>query len=94
MGKEVTLRDVVIKKEEISIDCEHSLTHAEISVYTSNQNGLLSFIMHIFEQLGINIITAKIHSTKNRVKDSFLMEKQNMICNNSDKICEMLTKGN
>ena len=94
MGKEVTLRDVVIKKEGISIDCEHSLTHAEISVYTSNQNGLLSFIMHIFEQLGINIITAKIHSTKNRVKDSFLMEKQNMICNNSDKICEMLTKGN
>jgi [protein-PII] uridylyltransferase len=94
MSTEVILRDVVIKSEEINIDCEHSLTHAEISVHTSNQKGLLSYIMHIFEELNINIITAKIHSSKYKVKDSFLIEKQNNICDNGDKICEMLTKGN
>ncbi|MFK5938507.1 MAG: HD domain-containing protein, partial [Sulfurimonas sp.] len=94
MSKEVLLRDVVIKSEEINIDCEHSLTHAQISVHTSNQKGLLSYIMYIFEQLNINVITAKIHSSKYKVKDSFLIEKQNNICDNGNKIYEMLTKGN
>ena len=94
MDREVILRDVEIKQEDISIDCEHSLTHAEISVHTSNQKGLLSYIMHIFEELNINIITAKIHSSKYKVKDSFLIDKQNNICNNVNKIREMLTKGN
>ena len=94
MSKEVILRDIKIKDEEIGVDCEHSLTHAEISVHTANQKGLLSYIMHIFEELNINIITAKIHSSKYRVKDSFLIEKQNEICNNSEIIRNMLTKGN
>jgi len=50
--------------------------------------------MHCFEELNINVITAKIHSSKYKIKDSFLIEKQNNICNNGDKIIEILTKGN
>jgi [protein-PII] uridylyltransferase len=92
MSKEIKNLDITIKKEEISIDCEHSLTHAEISVQTSNQRGLLAYIMSCFEELNINIVTAKIHSSKHRVKDTFLMEKQNDICNNTDKIYRLLTK--
>ena len=94
MTQEITLRDVEIKESEIKIDCEHSLTHAELSVHTKNQKGLLSYIMSIFEELSINIVTAKIHSSKYKVRDSFLMEKQNNICDNSNKIIRLLTKGN
>ncbi len=92
MNKEVKLRDIEIKKDEISIDCEHSLTEAEINIHTKNQIGLLAYVMHKFEQLGINVVTAKIHSSKLKVRDSFLMEKQNNICNNAHKIYELLTK--
>jgi len=92
MQREVQNLDITIKKEQVSIDCEHSLTHAEISVQTSNQRGLLAYIMSCFEKLHINIVTAKIHSTKHKVKDTFLMEKQNDICNNTDKIYALLTK--
>ena len=91
MQKEVKLKDVTINKEDISIDCEHSLTHAEINIQTKNQIGLLGFVMHKFEELGINIVSAKIHSSKFKVRDSFLMEKQNNICNNIDKIYTSLT---
>ena len=94
MSREVIQRNVEIKRDEISLDCEHSLTHAEINVQTKNQKGLLSYIMNCFEELNINIITAKIHSSKYKVKDSFLIEKQNDICNNGDKIFKSLTKGN
>lgn len=94
MKRHVPLKNVHIYKNEINIDCEHSLTHAEVTVNTQNQKGLLAYIMECFEELGINIVTAKIHSTKHKVRDSFLIEKQNDICNNVTKIYELLTKGN
>lgn len=92
MSKEVKLRDVEIKESDVTIDCEHSLTHAEINIQTKNQVGLLAYVMHKFEQLGINIVSAKIHSSKFKVRDSFLMEKQNNICNNVEEIYKFLTK--
>jgi len=92
MQREVKLYNVSIKKDEINIDCEHSLTHAELTIHTTNQRGLLAYVMNIFEELNINIVTAKIHSTKYKVRDSFLMEKQNNICNNADEIYKLLTK--
>ena len=92
MNRHIKLKDVTIHKEEISVDCEHSLTLAEVTVNTQNQKGLLAYIMECFEELGINIVTAKIHSTKHRVRDSFLIEKQNELCNNVAKIYELLTK--
>jgi [protein-PII] uridylyltransferase len=92
MSRHVQMKEVNIGKKEILIDCEHSLTHAELSINTKNQIGLLAYIMECFESLGINIVTAKIHSTKHKVRDSFLMEKQNDICNNVEKIYKLLTK--
>lgn len=92
MSQTVELKNVNITKDEISIDCEHSLTHAELNVHTTNQRGLLAYIMNCFEELNINIVTAKIHSSKYKVKDSFLMEKQNNICDNTEEIYKLLTK--
>jgi len=90
MNKHIKLKDVTIHKNEISVDCEHSLTHAEVIISTQNQKGLLAYIMECFEELKINIVTAKIHSTKHKVRDSFLIEKQNDICNNVEKIYMLL----
>ncbi len=90
MQKDVPLKSVNIKKEEITLDCEHSLTHAELNINTSNQTGLLAYIMHQLEELQINVITAKIHSSKYKVRDSFLIEKQNKICNNVENIYKSL----
>ena len=91
MDRKVNVKKIDIKKNEIDIDCEHSLTHAEISVHTKNQIGLLAYMMDCFEQLEINIVTAKIHSNKHKVRDIFLMDKTNDICNNVTKIYTMLT---
>ncbi|MCF6331358.1 MAG: HD domain-containing protein [Sulfurimonas sp.] len=90
MTKHIKIRKADIKRDEISIDCDHSLTHAEISVNTKNQIGLLAYMMDCFEKLNINIVTAKIHSTKHKVRDSFLMDKKNNICNNVTKIYDLL----
>lgn len=91
MSQSAPLNDITIHKNEINLDCEHSLTHAELSIQTSNQTGLLAYIMYQLEQLNINVITAKIHSSKYRVKDSFLIQKQNKICDNAQTIFKLLS---
>jgi len=92
MSKCIILKDIELQREEITIDCNHSLTHAEIAIKTKNQNGLLAYLMHSFEELNINIVTAKIHSSKHKVRDSFLMSKQSNMCDNVDKIYNVLIK--
>jgi len=90
MSRNMKLKEVVIKKDEVSIDCEHSLIHAEIKINTSNQLGLLAYVMSVFEELNINIVTAKIHSSKHRVRDSFLMEKKESTCSDIEAIYKLL----
>ena len=42
------MKEVNIAKKEILMDCEHSLTHAEVSINTKNQIGLLSLYHGVF----------------------------------------------
>ena len=93
MKKTIKPKDIHINTEEITVDCEHSLAYANLSIKTANQKGLLAFIMQKFEELNINIASAKIHSNKKTVRDSFLMTKQNNLCDNTQQIIEELTKG-
>ncbi|SFV50717.1 Possible nucleotidyltransferase [hydrothermal vent metagenome] len=92
MQKSIPLKSIKIKPNEITIDCDHSMAYANLSLKAANQRGLLAFIMQKFEDLGINIASAKIHSNKKTVRDTFLMTKQNNLCDNTQKIIEKLTK--
>ncbi|MCF6244974.1 MAG: HD domain-containing protein [Sulfurovum sp.] len=80
-----------IQKKEIKIDCEHSKTYAIMHVNTKNQKGLLSYIVDMFDRLGIDIVTAKVHTIKDRARDMFLIEKNGNFCHNTDEIIEKLT---
>jgi len=93
MEQKVYLDIVSIQAEEITLDCEHSKTYAQMNINTSNQRGLIAYIMQAFDELDINIATAKIHSTKKRVRDHFLIEKQNKMCDNAPNLISILTKG-
>ena len=92
MSRSVKLSQPDIKTKEIYIDCEHSKNYASLSIRTTNQKGLLAYLVQNLEDLNINIVTAKIHSTKNRVNDNFLIEKEQNMCNNTEKIIDKLTK--
>ena len=87
-----TVDDVVeIYKEDIDIDCEHSPSYALMHLRSKNQKGLLACIIELFDEMGIDIVTAKVHTLKNRVRDMFLIEKNGNFCHNVDKIVEKLT---
>jgi [protein-PII] uridylyltransferase len=83
-----------IKKEDIDVDvdCEHSKTYALMHLKSQNQKGLLAFVIDMFDDMDIDIVTAKVHTLKNRVRDMFLIEKNGNFCHNVDKIIEKLTR--
>jgi len=81
----------VIKEKDIDIDCEHSKTYAIMHLKSMNQKGLLAYIIDLFDEMGIDIVTAKVHTIKNRVRDIFLIEKNGNFCHNVDIITEKLT---
>jgi [protein-PII] uridylyltransferase len=91
MNREIPLQKPLIKPHEITLDCEHSKAYAQMNVYTANQRGLLAYIIHCFDKEQINIAAAKIHSTKNKARDHFLIEKQNQMCDNARQIIQFLT---
>ena len=80
-----------IQTDEIDIDCEHSKTYAIMHINTKNQKGLLAYIIDMFDSMGIDIVTAKVHTLKQRARDMFLIEKNGNFCHNTDKIIDKLT---
>ena len=82
----------IIKKNEIEIDCEHSKTYAMMKLHTNNQKGLLAYTINLFDQMGIDIVSAKIHTLKKKVRDLFLIEKNGNFCHNTDNIIEKLSR--
>ncbi len=87
-----TLIKPEIKPNEIEIDCEHSREYGVLRLRTKDQRGLLAFVMQLFDQLGIDIVSSKIHTSKYRANDLFLIEKDGNFCHNTDEIIEKLTE--
>lgn len=92
MSHKPTMAAVVINKKDITLDCEHSKSYASMQINTKDQKGLLAFIMDAFETEKVNIATAKIHTLKKRVRDQFLIEKTDNLCDNSASIINLLTQ--
>ncbi len=84
--------NIELKKEEIFIDCDHSKEYAQMKIDAKDQRGLLASIMSIFEELKIEITSAKISTIKKRAKDIFLIEKNGNFCNNIEKIYQSLIR--
>lgn len=93
LHKRAPIDTPIIHPKEIVLDCEHSRDYAELAVHTANQRGLLAFIFQAMDTLDIHITTAKIHSTKHRARDHFLIEKTQILCDNSSELITLLTKG-
>lgn len=90
MQKSIELTKPTIKKDEISINCDHSHTYARLSINAVDQPGLLAYVIKAFDDQDIDIATAKVHTIKNRIRDQFLIEKHHNVCHNTEKIIDAL----
>jgi len=81
-----------IYRNEIRVDCHHSKEYATMTLRTGDQRGLLAYLIHLFDQLGVDIASAKIHTLKGKVNDLFLIEKNGNFCHNIELIIQKLTE--
>ena len=91
-SKKIKLNKPIIEKKEIEIDCNHSKMYARMTLRAKNQKGLLAYLIDIFDNFGIDIASAKVHTIKNRTRDMFLIQKNGNFCHNTQLIIQKLTK--
>ena len=90
MEAKINLKKPIIRPDEVKLDCEHSKSYAQLVINAKDQKGLLAYIAKVFDEFGVDIATAKIHSMKNRVNDLFLIEKKDDFCKKIDTILKKL----
>ena len=89
--QKVTLQKPIILSEGLEINCEHSQSYATMNLHCPDQKGLVAYIIRLFDSLGIDIASAKIHTIKKQARDMFIIEKNGNFCVNQDKIRDKLT---
>lgn len=92
MTKTTKLKTPVIKKEGIKINCNHSAYLASMNVVAKDQKGLFAYIAKVFDDLNVEIESAKLHTIKGMARDLFLIEKNGSFCSNQDEIVSLLCK--
>jgi [protein-PII] uridylyltransferase len=90
MSKKLKLKKPIINRSDICIDKNHSDNIAKMTLTAKDQKGLFGYIAKIFDEFGVNIESAKIHTSKNRVKDLILIKKNGKFVINIDKILHEL----
>jgi len=91
MTKTTKLNKPIIKKEEITIECEHTEELSLMKINAKDQKGLFSYIAKVFDDFGVEINSAKIQSLRGRANDLFLISRNGNFVKNKDIIIERLT---
>jgi [protein-PII] uridylyltransferase len=90
MSKKTSLEPPKIAPNELNLDCEHSNSYAQLFLNTKDQQGLMAYIISLFDELGLDIASAKIQTIKRKARNLFLIEKQAKLCDNKEKIIALL----
>jgi [protein-PII] uridylyltransferase len=89
--RKAALPEIKISPKEIKINCHHSRSYAKMQVTTTDQKGLMANIISVFDDIGIDIASAKIQTIKKRARNLFLIEKNGYFCTNRELVVERLT---
>jgi len=91
MEAKIEIQKPIIEPDKIKVDCEHSKTYGQIEITGKDQKGFLAYIAKVFDDFGVDIATAKVHTIRQTVHDLFLIEKEDGVCRKIDSIITKLT---
>ncbi|UTJ06279.1 HD domain-containing protein [Arcobacter roscoffensis] len=90
MNRTTNLVTPIIKKVNVTVNCNHTAYLASMQIKEKDQKGLFAYIARIFDDFGIDIESAKIHTHKNLARDLILIEKNGNFCSKQDEILELM----
>lgn len=79
-----------ILKSEINFNLKHSKFYAELGINAKNQAGLMAYVMGVFKEFNIKIVSAKVQTIKDRTRNLFLIQKSGALDLNYKKIVNLL----
>lgn len=74
-ANELKLKKPMIKKDELKFDLGYSKTYAKLNLNTKDQQGLMAFVMSVFDELDLTLSAAKIQTIRQRTRNTFYFEK-------------------
>lgn len=90
MEKTTKLLTPKIKKNNITVNCNHTTYLASMQLKVKDQKGLFAYISKIFDDYGIEIESAKLHTHKGYARDLLLIEKNGNFCAKQDEILDLI----
>lgn len=69
------IKKITIKKDEIKFDESYSKTYAKLNLNTRDQQGLMAFVMSVFDALNLTLSAAKIQTIRARTRNVFYLKK-------------------
>jgi [protein-PII] uridylyltransferase len=91
MEKQFKHKKPIIKRKEISIDCNHRDDLAQVKIQAKDQKGLFAYIANVFDDFNVEIESAKIYSSNGRINDLLLIEKNGNFCQNQEELLDLIT---
>lgn len=85
-----TNSNIIITKDEISFDLNHSKEYARLNINAKDQRGLMAHVMGILAKFNAKVTSARIQTIKNRTRNLFLIDKDDSLCYNFEKILNLL----
>lgn len=86
-----SLKKALIKKDELKFDLNYSKTYAKLNLNTKDQQGLMAYVMSVFNEFKLTLSAAKIQTIRRRTRNTFYFQKTKALIENEAKIITILT---
>ncbi|EGN9044611.1 nucleotidyltransferase [Campylobacter coli] len=80
------IKKPIIKKDELKLDLNYSKIYAKLSLNTKDQQGLMAYMMNIFNELDLVLSAAKIQTIRQRTRNTFIFQKNENLEKNEEKL--------
>lgn len=80
-----------IKKDELKFDLAYSKNYVKLNLNSKDTKGLMAFVMDIFANFGIILSEARIKTVRQRTRNTFIFEKNELFLQKKDEFIKSLT---
>lgn len=85
------LKKPSIKKDELKFDFEYSKTYVKLNLNTKDSQGLMAYLMNVFNEFKLVLSAAKIQTIRQRTRNTFYFLKTPSLLENEQKLINTLT---
>lgn len=84
------IKKPIIKKDEVKLELNYSKIYAKLGLNTKDQQGLMAYLMNVFNELGLVLSTAKIQTIRQRTRNIFIFQKNEKLERSEQKLINLL----